>query len=190
MHLPDLTWPRSTARLTIAPAQPSDAASIWLWHRRPEVNAWMPRLVGDQAAFTDRFVQTMDRTLTATLDGRVVALAKVAVEDAYAQEEVLAQAAERQAEIGWALDPELQGRGLGTELALGLLAVCFDGLGVHRVVALCFSDNTASWRVMEKAGMRREAHYRADSLHREHGWRDSYLYAMLDQEWKQRSAQA
>ena len=191
MRLPDLSWPRSTARRTIAPAQPSDAAAAWRWHRRPEMNSWMPRLVGDETSFTEHFVSTVDRTLIATMDGQVVGLAKVAVEDAWAQEEVGPQAVDQQAEIGWALDSELHGRGLGGELAAELLSICFDGLGLHRVVAVCFSDNTASWRVMEKIGMRREAHFRADSLHRERGWSDSYLYALLEDEWRQlRSAQS
>ena len=39
-----------------------------------------------------------------------------------------------------------------------------------------------SWGVMEKLGMRREAHHRGDKLIKGE-WRDSYLYAILADEW-------
>ncbi len=49
-----------------------------------------------------------------------------------------------------------QGRGLATEAAQALVELCFSALGVRRVVASTFDANRASWRVMEKAGMRLE----------------------------------
>ena len=55
----------------------------------------------------------------------------------------------RQAEIGWSLHPDAQGRGLATEGARELLRIGFDELGLHRIVAGCDSRNTASLRVME-----------------------------------------
>ncbi len=55
-------------------------------------------------------------------------------------------------ELGWALLPEHQGRGLATELALGAIAFA-RSRGVAAVVALTLPDNTASRRVMERAGM-------------------------------------
>lgn len=48
------------------------------------------------------------------------------------------------------------------------------------MTAYCFADNAASARIMEKIGMRREAHFRTDSLHRSGRWLDSYVYAILD----------
>jgi RimJ/RimL family protein N-acetyltransferase len=47
------------------------------------------------------------------------------------------------------------------------------------VVARCFSDNEASWRLMERLGMRRELHAVRASLHRSGEWLDVYGYAML-----------
>ena len=55
------------------------------------------------------------------------------------------QAAGQQAEIGWVLDPAVQGRGLGTAFAAALRDVAVDGLGVRRVEASCFAGNLA-WR--------------------------------------------
>jgi RimJ/RimL family protein N-acetyltransferase len=64
----------------------------------------------------------------------------------------------------------------------------FDELGLRRVVAWCFSDNEASWRLMERLGMRRELHAVRASLHRSGEWLDLYGYAMLACERKGETA--
>ncbi|MBA3021984.1 GNAT family protein [Propionicimonas sp.] len=188
MSFERLDWPLLTARLTLRPARASDAAEIWGWQQLPEVIQWTPRQLASLEAFTDHWVKHLDRTLVVAQGGRLIGSAKVSVQNAWSQEEVVTQAAGAEAEIGWALDPSIHGQGYGTELAVSLLAICFDGLGLHRVVGICFADNAASARVMEKAGMRREAHFRADSLHRDGRWYDTYCYAMLASEWAQQRA--
>jgi len=85
--------------------------------------------------------------------------------------------------IGYLLDPRCAGRGFATEIAAELLHVAFEDLGLHRVVADTFADNTASWRVLEKVGMRREKHAHRSVRHRELGWVDDYEYAILREEW-------
>ena len=72
----------------------------------------------------------------------------------------------------------------GTEAAAALLRVCFEQLGLRRAYAQCFADNAASWRVMEKLGMRREEYAVRDSLHRSGEWRDAMRYAILADEWR------
>ena len=88
------------------------------------------------------------------------------VEDAWAQTEVADLARGAQAELGWVLDPAHTGHGYATEAVRGLLAHCFETLGVRRVVANCFLANDTSSRLMERVGMRREGHAVAESLHR------------------------
>ena len=86
-------------------------------------------------------------------------------------------------EIGWVVSPGRQGRGYATEAARALVDFAFGALGCHRVVATCQPENPASWRVMEKLGMRREAHFRR-ALHKENGeWWDEYFYAQLADEY-------
>ena len=63
------------------------------------------------------------------------------------------------------------------------LHIAFDELGLRRVTALCFAENEASWRLMERLGMRRELHAVADALHRSGEWSDTYGYALLAAEW-------
>jgi RimJ/RimL family protein N-acetyltransferase len=59
--------------------------------------------------------------------------------------------------------------------------------GVRRTTAGCFTANEASWRLMERVGMRREAHARAESLHRDEEWMDTYVHAMLREDWAART---
>ena len=65
-----------------------------------------------------------------------------------------------------------------------LLRVCFDELGLRRVTADCFAANEASWRLMERVGMRREVHTLRESLHRSGEWLDGLGYALLADEWR------
>jgi RimJ/RimL family protein N-acetyltransferase len=181
-ELTDLTWPRRTPRLSVRPARAEDAAELWSWYRLPEVTQWLSEHFPDEARFFDFYAGRFAHYLVAELDGRLVANAKLEITDCWTQAE--APVGARQAEIGWALDPAVQGRGLGTELARELLAISFDGLGLHRVTAICFADNTASMRIMEKIGMRLEARFVADSLHRSEGWLDSLSYGLLASEWR------
>ena len=95
-----------------------------------------------------------------------------------------------QAELGWVIDPACAGNGFATEAASALLRICFVELGLRRVYAQCFADNAASWRIMEKLGMRREEYAVRDSLHRSGQWMDGMRYAILSDEWRARPAGA
>ena len=88
----------------------------------------------------------------------------------------------RTREIGWVFDPAYQGQGYATEAARAVLDLAFGKLGLHRVVATCDPRNGASYRVMEKLGMRREGHHLKDVQIRGE-WTDEYFYAILEEEW-------
>jgi len=91
--------------------------------------------------------------------------------------------------IGWAISSDHQGRGYATEAARALMDFAFGALRCHRVIATCQPENVASWRVMEKLGMRREAHFR-QALYQETGqWWDEYFYALLADEHLAASSQ-
>lgn len=184
--LSDLAWPRRTDRLTLRPATPDDSAATWTYRRLPEVSRWLPTAPTTLEEYAAH-VGTPDRlakTLVVEHDGHVIGDAMVAVEDAWAQVEVKERAAGVQAELGWALAPSHGGRGLATEAVRELLRLCFEDLGLRRVVASCFADNEPSWRLMERVGMRREVHAVAESLHRSGSWLDGLGYALLAEEWR------
>jgi len=88
----------------------------------------------------------------------------------------------RQAEIGFTLAQQHQGRGYATEAARALLGYLFAQRSKHRVTACCDPRNAASVRVLERLGMRREGHLR-ESTWAGGEWTDDLLYAVLDHEW-------
>jgi RimJ/RimL family protein N-acetyltransferase len=63
------------------------------------------------------------------------------------------------------------------------LGLAFDSAGVHRVYARCHALNDSSWRVMERLGMRREAHFREHVLVKGQ-WDEELVYALLEDEWR------
>jgi ribosomal-protein-alanine N-acetyltransferase len=55
-------------------------------------------------------------------------------------------------EVGWVIKPERWGEGLATELANASIEIGFGQLALDSVIAYSLVTNTASRRVMEKAG--------------------------------------
>ncbi|WP_449385937.1 GNAT family N-acetyltransferase [Cellulomonas soli] len=180
-----MSWPLRTERLLIRPATPADAPDVWRYRRLPEVSEWMTSRPADEPSFVATYLEPerLARTLLVERAGHVVGDLMVRVEDAWAQTEAVECARGVQAELGWSFDPAWHGQGLATEAVRRLLALCFEELGLRRVLANCFADNEPSWRLMERLGMRREAAFVAESLHRSGRWLDGYTYAMLRHEW-------
>lgn len=183
--LDSVRWPRHTARLELRRATPADVATIAAIRAKPGVSEWLSS-GGSPAAIAAHLARAprLAAALVIAADGDIIGDAMIAIGDAWAQNEVSDRAAGCQAELGWVLDPAHGGRGLATEAVADLLAIAFDELGVHRVVAECFADNESSWRLMERVGMRRETHSIRDGLHRSGRWLDGYTYAMLADEWQ------
>jgi len=181
-----LTWPARTDRLTFRPAEISDLPALFAYRSLEEVGQWMPNR---PTSYDEWLMQLGDdllgRTLVLELDGRVIGDLYLHVEDGWAQREVREGGKDTQAEIGWALSPDHQGHGYVTEAVTELVRVCFEDLGLRRLSAVAFADNVPSVRVMEKLGMRREALFRGDSLHRDLGWVDSVVYALLVDDWRE-----
>ena len=181
-----ISWPERTERLTLRPGTADDLAVIQEIRAKPDVAQWMP---DRPESYVDFVLGAGRRDMLATmvvveLDGVVVGHLYLHVEDAWAQAEVREQAVGQQAEIGWCLDPSVQGQGYATEAVRALVRLCFEQLGVRRLVAVAFADNAASQAVMRKVGMRLEAVLRQESLHRDLGWVDSVQWALLADEWR------
>ena len=178
-------WPLRTQRLTLRPATADDAAATWRFRCLPEVAEWITRADSDLGDHRARFTSPdrLAKTLVVELDGEVIGDLMLAVEDAWAQAEVADQAQAVQAELGWVFHPGHSGKGYATEAVQELIRFCFEDLGLRRVTANCFADNEASWRLMERLGMRRELHTVRDSLHRSGAWLDGLGYALLADEW-------
>ena len=88
----------------------------------------------------------------------------------------------REAILWYTMHPDEWGRGYTTEAARTMVDFGFRALGLHRVWADCDPENVASWRVLEKLGMRREGHL-VENAWIKGEWADSLIYAILDREW-------
>ena len=184
-----VAWPVHTTRLTLRRATLDDVEATWAYRRLPEVGRWLTSGSSSPEEYRTRFVDP-DRLATIVVveqDGSVIGDLMVKVGDAWAQAEVEQQARGVQAELGWVLHPDHTGHGYATEAVRELLRMCFDELGLRRVTADCFADNEASWRLMERVGMRREVHTLRESLHRSGEWLDGMGYALLADEWRAQS---
>lgn len=87
-------------------------------------------------------------------------------------------------ELGYVLNENYQHRGYGSTASKAIIEYMFNN-GVHRIYAECAPQNTCSWKVMEKIGMKREAHFIKNvSFHKDKNgepiyW-DTYVYAVLN----------
>ena len=89
--------------------------------------------------------------------------------------------------IGCHLLQQFWRQGYAREICRALMDYSFRTLGVHRVNALCNPENIGSRRVLERCGMRLEAHFRKKCLYVKHGirfWQDELQYAILREEWE------
>ena len=87
-------------------------------------------------------------------------------------------------EVGYIVNKRYQRRGCAAEALTAVIAQAFRE-GVHRVYAECDPGNVPSWKLLEKVGLRREAHLRQNIWFRrdENGapvWKDTLIYAILE----------
>lgn len=91
-------------------------------------------------------------------------------------------------ELGYILSPRYQRHGCATEAVSALLQRGFDAAGIHRVLAHCNPENTASWKLLEKLGFRREGYLKKNMFFRRDSygiplWNDTFVYAILGEEY-------
>lgn len=183
VFLPSL--PILTERLRLRPFTRDDIDAVFDYRRREDVTQYLidaPMSRQSCAAV----VQARTGQLSLAEDGDKIFLAVERRVDSAMLGEVtliLRSLEARQAEIGYILHPRHHGRGYATEAARALLAFAFDGAGLHRVYARCDVRNAASYAVMERLGMRREAHFREHALLKG-AWDEELIYALLEQEWR------
>lgn len=181
-------YPLRTERLDLRPFTTGDLDDLYAIQRLPQVARylyWQPRS-------REQVREALRRSAaqhTLTDEGQNLSLAV----RLHGQDRVIGQVnvawlsrASRQGEIGFAFHPDVHGRGLAAEAANLLLALAFEGLGLHRVIGRCEARNTASAALMGRLGMRREAHL-VENEWVKGEWNDELVYAILDREWAARS---
>jgi RimJ/RimL family protein N-acetyltransferase len=181
MGKPD--YPLKTARLTLRPFVMGDLDALHDIQSRPEVTRYLLYDARDrgqvrkvleeriQADFVARDALNLAVVLpeTGALIGDVVLF--------------LRSREHRQGEIGYVFHPDYGGRGYATEATRALLGLGFEHHGLHRIVGRLDARNTASARLLERLGMRREAHLVQNEFIKGE-WTDELVYAMLEDEWR------
>jgi [ribosomal protein S5]-alanine N-acetyltransferase len=172
----------TTQRLTIRPFAVGDAADLHAYLSDPEVYRFEPgepvtlaeasELARERAAGTDFWA--IELTAAARMIGHLF----------FAPH---GPAAWRTWELGFIVNPAFQRQGFATEASAALLRWAFAERPIHRVVAHCNPDNPASWRLLERVGLRREGRLRKNVFFRRgrdgaEAWTDTYVYAILGEE--------
>jgi RimJ/RimL family protein N-acetyltransferase len=89
-------------------------------------------------------------------------------------------------ELGFIFDPRHHGHGYAREASVEVLRMGFEQMGLHRIIGRADARNTASAKLMERLGMRREAHFVKNEIVKGE-WTDEVVYAMLAEEWRART---
>jgi RimJ/RimL family protein N-acetyltransferase len=178
------TYPLETERLRLRPFTRGDVDAVFDYRGREDVARYLfdPPLSRDECALA---IQQRTTQLDLVEEGDRIILAVERQEDNRLVGEVslIWRSREgRQGELGWIFHPAHQGRGYATEATQRLLDLGFGPADLHRVFARCDARNTGSWRLMERLGMRREAHFREHAVFKG-GWDEEFYYALLRREW-------
>jgi RimJ/RimL family protein N-acetyltransferase len=180
-------YPLVTARLNLRPFAAADFEDLYAINSRPDVTRYLYSEPGDAAQVRKVLDQKTGESMLDEV-GQRLSLAVVRPELNRVIGEVHLQwlsREHRQGEIGFVFHPDHHGKGFATEAAAVVLHLGFADLGLHRIIGRLDARNLGSARVLEKLGMRREAHFVHDEFFKGE-WADQLIYAILDEEWTAR----
>lgn len=176
-------YPLQTPRLTLRPFGKDDLDGLHAIQSREDVARylyWPPRT-------RDEVAEALQRKINQTVltdEGETLAVAVVLRQTGTVIGDLVLtwlSREYRQGEIGFVFHPDHHRRGLAREAARVMLRLGFDDLGLHRIIGRCDARNGASARLMERLGMRREAHFVENEFVKGE-WCDELVYAMLARE--------
>lgn len=183
--LSSLTWPLRTRRLVLRPITHDDVDAVLEYRSREDVATYLTRTALSREDVHERVTRFAERArpghpepglgLVAELDGRVVADLSVRIEP---DDNGMWLAV-----LGYAVHPDVAGRGVATELVRELVRLCFADLHLAMVTADVFAPHRASQRVLEKAGLRVVAQVPAGSKGAGEPRLDDLVYAVTAAEW-------
>jgi RimJ/RimL family protein N-acetyltransferase len=180
-------YPIETARLRLRPFTRGDVDAVFAYRQREDVARYLFDEPMSRESCAEA-VQARVGQIGYEREGDKIFLAVERIVDLAMMGEVsliLRSLEARQAELGYIFHPDFHGCGYATEAGRALLALGFGGAGMHRIYARCDARNTASAKVMERLGMRREAHFREHVMVKG-AWDEELIYAMLEDEWRAR----
>jgi len=178
-------FPLRTDRLVIRPYTPDDVEVVHALQSRPDVTRFLLFAPRSREQVVEQVERKVRQGWRLEAEGDVLELAVTLPDGTYLGEVLLfwRSAEHRGGELGYMFDPTHHGRGYATEAAAALLPLAFDGLGLHRVFARLDARNGPSARLLERLGMRREAHFVSNEFIKGE-WTDELIYGLLADEWR------
>jgi RimJ/RimL family protein N-acetyltransferase len=180
----ELAGPIETERLLLRPFVAEDFDAVFAMQSRPDVARYLYWDARDEGEVRDALEKKVAGTSIRS-EGDAVFLAAVLTSTGELVGDMVLHLLSQEhstAEIGFMVHPDHQGHGYATEAARPLLKLAFEDVQVHRVIGRVESRNVASARVLEKLGMRREAHLIENEFVKGE-WQSELVYAMLNSEW-------
>lgn len=178
--------PIETERLLLRAFEPGDLDVLAALHGDADLVRWIPwgpRSREDAAAVLER--KRSCTKLEQEGDGLGIAPVVKETGEMIGDFTLQYESAEHStAELGYLLTPGSQGHGYATEAGTALLALAFDDLGFHRVIARLEARNGPSAAVAERLGMRLEARFVENEWFKGE-WQSELVYAILAREWEQ-----
>jgi ribosomal-protein-alanine N-acetyltransferase len=179
--LPEL----ETERLLLRKMRLDDARAMFAYASDPEVTRYVlfetHRSIEDSEAFLRLAVEGYERGdfggWGVVLKDSGAFVGTCGVDYGYAPEHA-------RAELGYVLSREHWGKGLIPEAVRAVIRFGFGRMELNRIQARCIAENTASARVMEKAGMTYEGTLREYQLIKG-AYRDMKFYSILRRERRQ-----
>ena len=185
--------PIETDRLTLRRYVENDYDDLLKLQSNPDVTRYLlydvrtPEQVKE--ALTGRLADVPMTDLSLWRDGQALTVAVVLRDTGRHLGEVtlfMNNVEQRTGEIGYVFHPESHGHGYAAEASAELLRLGFEELGLHRIIARLDARNTGSVKLLERLGLRQEAHF-VQNEYLKGEWTDELVFAMLYSEWDKRS---
>ncbi len=180
-----LQLPLESDHLTYRLFERSDLDAVARYHTLPSVQRYVERparRVEDVAAA----IAVMRNQVSLQRPGDTIALAMLRKGDSKLIGQMTlhwADATSGQGEVRFAIDPAESGKGYLNEALSTLFDVAFDNFGIHRIAVRCDGRSHHTMKLLQRLGMRLEAHYREHALFQGE-WDEELHFAVLDREWR------
>jgi len=182
-------YPLRTQRLLLRPYAHGDVDGLYAYQRLPEVHRYLYTEPRTRAEVEAIVAERAGLAVLTETDKAITLVAELAQTGELVGDCMLFWRSQEheQGEVGYVFNPAYHGRGYATEAVGALLRLGFEGLGLHRIAGHLDARNTASARVLERAGLRREAHLVENEFVKGE-WADELIYGILRREWEARQA--
>ena len=180
-------YPILTPRLALRPHHTDDLDDLLEFHSDPDVVRFLPWPVRDRDETMAALAAKLDQA-TLTEPGEWLVLAIELRETRTVIGEVLlkwASAEHKQGELGFVLGGKYHGKGYAAEAAAEMLRLGFEGLGLHRITAVCIDGNEASAGLLQRLGFTQEARF-VDNVWFKGRWATQLVFALTEDTWRER----